>query len=110
MLRNVADEPHKSNEPMLIGELARASGLTVRTLQYYDRLGLLTPMDRGQNGYRLYGPAEAATLYRIRALRMLGLSLAEIASVLKADEPTTELSQLVGSQLTHVRTQRTAMA
>ena len=38
-----------------VGELARRSGLTVRTLHHYHAIGLLTPSARADNGYRLYG-------------------------------------------------------
>ena len=51
-----------------IGEVARASGLTVRTLHHYDEIGLLVPSARSDAGYRLYGPAE---LQRLRTLREL---------------------------------------
>src|SRR4051794_34659391 len=65
-----------------IGELARATGLTVRTLHHYDAIGLLAPSERAYNGYRLYDAAAVERLYRIRALRALGLSLDEIRVVL----------------------------
>ncbi len=63
-----------------IGELAKATGLTVRT--HYDELGLLEPSERTEAGYRLYGEADVERLYRILALRRLGLGLEEIGSVL----------------------------
>lgn len=45
-----------------IGELAGATGLTVRTLRHYDRVGLLRPSDRSPSGYRLYGSEEVQRL------------------------------------------------
>src|SRR5690348_586069 len=65
-----------------IGELARAAGVTVRTLHHYDALGLLVPSARTESGYRLYGAADVERLYRIRALAGLGLPLDEVARVL----------------------------
>ena len=65
-----------------VGELARATGVTVRTLHHYDALGLLTPAARTDAGYRLYDEADVERLYRIRALRALGLSLDEVAATL----------------------------
>ncbi|MGH2907848.1 MAG: MerR family transcriptional regulator, partial [Solirubrobacteraceae bacterium] len=56
-----------------IGELAAASGLSVRALRHYDELGLLTPSERTDSGYRLYSETEVRRLYRIVALRRLGL-------------------------------------
>lgn len=68
-----------------IGELAAASGLSVRALRHYDELGLLIPAERSSSGYRLYAAAEVERLYRITALRGLGLGLEAIASALDGD-------------------------
>lgn len=65
-----------------IGELAKRTGLTVRTLHHYDEMGLLSPSIRSDGGYRLYGRDDVARLYRILALRQLGLPLAEIGACL----------------------------
>lgn len=56
-----------------VGALARATGLTVRTLHYYDEIGLLQPSARLAGGHRLYGAADVGRLYRIIRLRQLGL-------------------------------------
>jgi DNA-binding transcriptional MerR regulator len=61
-----------------VGELAQATGLTVRTLHHYDRIGLLKPSARNAGGHRLYREADVVTLYRIIALRGLGLRLDQI--------------------------------
>ncbi len=58
-----------------VGELARATGVTVRALHHYDSLGLLVPSERTYTGYRLYGTADVRRLYGIVALRRLGLRL-----------------------------------
>jgi DNA-binding transcriptional MerR regulator len=68
-----------------IGELARATGLTVRTLHHYDEIGLLVPSERTQAGYRLYGEDDVRRLYEIRALRDLGIPLGEIPGALDGD-------------------------
>ncbi len=68
-----------------VGELAKSSGLTVRTLHHYDAIGLLRPSGRSVSGYRLYNRADVARLHGIQALRHLGLSLREIASMLASD-------------------------
>src|ERR671917_249522 len=65
-----------------IGEVARASGLTVRTLHHYDEIGLLVPSARSEAGYRLYSDADVRRLYRILALRAMGFPLEEIAATL----------------------------
>jgi DNA-binding transcriptional MerR regulator len=68
-----------------IGELARATGLTVRTLHHYDEIGLLVPSERTQAGYRLYGEQDVRRLYEIRVLRDLGIPLGEIPDALDGD-------------------------
>jgi DNA-binding transcriptional MerR regulator len=65
-----------------IGELAEATGLTVRTLHHYDDIGLLPATERTDSGHRVYGRDEVQRLYRIVALRQLGLSLEDIKRVL----------------------------
>ena len=77
-----------------IGELAAATGVTVRALHHYDRLGLLTPRERTDSGYRLYGREELERLYAIVALRELGLSLAQIAGFLDDPRPGIERAKL----------------
>jgi DNA-binding transcriptional MerR regulator len=66
-----------------VGELAAAAGLTVRTLHHYERVGLLAAGTRTEGRQRLYAERDVRRLYRIRALRDLGLPLAEIARVVE---------------------------
>src|SRR3954470_23562305 len=68
-----------------IGEVAAATGLTVRTLHHYDEIGLLRPAERSEAGYRLYSDDDVRRLYRIVAFRRLGLALDEIGALLEAD-------------------------
>ncbi|MBW8481394.1 MerR family transcriptional regulator [Actinomadura parmotrematis] len=68
-----------------IGELARATGLTVRTLHHYDRLGLLSPRARTAGGHRCYSGADVRRLHHIVALRGLGLPLEEIGTLLDGE-------------------------
>jgi DNA-binding transcriptional MerR regulator len=72
-----------------IGELARATRVTVRTLHHYDRLGLLVPSSRTSGGHRCYTGEDVRRLHRIIALRSFGLSLEEIGRTLEqtADDP-----------------------
>jgi DNA-binding transcriptional MerR regulator len=73
----MADNEHTTWK---IGELARATGLTVRTLHHYDEIGLLAPGRRTYGGHRLYTADDVRRLYRVVALRALGLSLDEVAA------------------------------
>ncbi|PCE24628.1 MerR family transcriptional regulator [Burkholderia ubonensis] len=81
-----------------VGELAKRSGLTVRTLHHYHAIGLLTPSARADNGYRLYDRDDIARLHQIQALRRFGLSLAEIGDYLY--QPGAPLVDLVAKQIT----------
>jgi DNA-binding transcriptional MerR regulator len=68
-----------------VGALAEASGLTVRTLHHWDEIGLLRPAERSAAGHRRYSAADVERLYRIVALRGLGLSLEAIGAALDSD-------------------------
>jgi DNA-binding transcriptional MerR regulator len=67
---------------LTVKQLAAISGVTVRTLHYYDEVGLLKPAAVGANGYRLYGRNELLRLQRILFHRELGVPLSEIAELL----------------------------
>jgi DNA-binding transcriptional MerR regulator len=82
-----------------VGALAGATGLTVRTLHHYDAIGLLVPEERSPSGRRLYSPADVRRLYRIVALRQLGLSLDDIAAILDRD---SDLARAIREHLTRV--------
>jgi DNA-binding transcriptional MerR regulator len=70
---------------MRIGDVAAATGVTVRALRHYDELGLLVPSERTAAGCRLYAGAELDRLYRILALRRMGFALEAIGAVLDGD-------------------------
>ena len=67
-----------------VGEVAVLTRVSIRTLHHYDDIGLLCPGERTDAGYRLYGPADLARLYRILTYRDLGFPLAEISRLLNA--------------------------
>lgn len=66
-------------EDLRIGDVERRTGLTQRTLRYYEELGLLTP-DRDAGGRRRYGSEELDRLYRVRLLSELGTALADVSA------------------------------
>ena len=80
-----------------VGELAAATGLTVRTLHYYDEIGLLVSSGRTEAGHRLYDDADVERLYRISLLRRLGLPLGEIGRAL--DDPAWNLRAAMAAHL-----------
>jgi DNA-binding transcriptional MerR regulator len=71
-----------------IGELASATGLTVRTLHHYEQIGLLDAPSRSEGHQRLYDGHAVKRVQRILALRDLGLPLAEIAQLLDDEHAT----------------------
>ena len=65
------------------GEFAQLTGVTVRALHHYDRLGILKPSRYSPAGYRLYRESDVARLEQIVALKLIGFSLNEIKKILK---------------------------
>src|SRR5690554_2808276 len=66
-----------------INEVAKMSGVSTRTLRYYDEIGLLSPLKIRSNGYRIYGTNELNTLQQILFYREFELPLEEIKKLLK---------------------------
>ena len=83
-----------------VGALAQAAGLTVRTLHYYDEIDLLSPSRRSDAGHRAYTEDDVDRLFRICALRRLGLPLNAIARAL--DGGSWTLSAALTAQLEQV--------
>jgi DNA-binding transcriptional MerR regulator len=69
-------------ECLKVGELARRTGLSIRTLHHYDEIGLVKPSRHSESGYRLYTVADIARLQQVLSLRQLGFSLEEISGCL----------------------------
>ena len=92
-----------------IRDLAKATGLTSRTLRHYEQIGLLLPLRVASNGYRFYGDAEISRLYRILSLRAIELPLATIQLAL--DNKTSLADAIMDAfnnqlQVTYSRTQQ----
>lgn len=71
---------------LTVKQLARSSGISVRTLHHYHEIGLLPPALIGGNGYRYYGQDEALRLQQILFWREFGMRLADIAAVLDSPD------------------------
>ncbi|MFJ3308185.1 MerR family transcriptional regulator [Streptomyces sp. NPDC086549] len=80
-----------------IGELARSTGLTVRTIRYWSDEGVLSPVTRSTGGYRLYDAEAVARLELIRTLRELGLGLDHVRQVLAGE---TTVAQVAAAHVT----------
>ncbi|WP_282694611.1 HEAT repeat domain-containing protein [Streptomyces sp. CC208A] len=86
---------------MLIGEVARRSGVSARMLRHYESLGLVRPSGRTGSGYREYRDEDIRRIFHIESLRSLGLSLREVARAL--DDPGFTPAQLVGELVDQTR-------
>jgi len=86
-------------EFLTIGELARAAGLTAKTVRFWSDQGLLPPAGRTPAGYRLYGPGALARLGLIRALRDLGVGLAGVRKVLDREITLGEVAAVHAAAL-----------
>ena len=93
MAHRRAPAPPASDDPYLqIGEVAERTGLTQRTLRFYEEKGLLKPPTRMEGGFRLYSEADIQRLERIKRLQqLLGFSLAEIKEMVDAGEVKMQL-------------------
>ncbi|MET8846884.1 MerR family transcriptional regulator [Amycolatopsis sp. NPDC004625] len=82
---------------MLIGEVARRSGVSSRMLRHYDSLGLVRPTGRTVGGYREYSEADIRRIFHVEGLRSLGMSLRQVARALAdpAFTPATLVGDLV---------------
>ena len=99
------------NQTLKIGQLAKLSGTTTKTIRYYELLGLLHEPERTDSGYRLYDEKDVERLTFIRKAKRLGLSLTDIGETLTLydsqqapcihvlallDRKIQEIDQLVG--------------
>ena len=89
--RNPSDVP--VDEPYLqIGEVAERTGVTQRTLRFYEEKGLLKPPSRMEGGFRLYSEEDITRVEQIKELQqLLGFTLAEIKEMIDADEVLSQL-------------------
>ncbi|MFI7611269.1 MerR family transcriptional regulator [Nonomuraea terrae] len=89
-----------------IGELARMTGSTVRTLHHYDEIGLLRASGRTASGHRRYTAEDLRRLYQVRTLRALGIPLEQIKGVLAASsQDLAGMHGLLAAQLRRLTAQ-----
>jgi DNA-binding transcriptional MerR regulator len=86
---------------VLIGEVAKRSGVSARMLRHYESLGLVRPSGRTGSGYRAYSSDDIRRIFHIESLRSLGLSLGEVGRAL--DDPAFTPSALVGELIGRTR-------
>ncbi len=83
-------DPHP--QLLTIGQLARRTGLAVRTIRYWSDVGALPPAGRSDGGYRLYDAESVARLELVRTLRELGIGLGDVHRVLSGDSTVAEVA------------------
>lgn len=90
---------------LTIGAVARAAGVNVETVRFYQRRALLAEPDRPHGSIRRYGPADVARVKFVKAAQRLGFSLDEVAGLLELDDGThcAQARQLAEAKLADVR-------
>lgn len=84
---NAPEEPASQQAYLQIGEVAERTGVTQRTLRFYEEKGLLRPPSRMDGGFRLYSEDDVRRVEQIKRLQsLLGFTLAEIKEMVEAEE------------------------
>lgn len=93
---------------MQIQSLARQTGVSTKTIRYYEQIGILPPPARSPNGYRQYAPADMDRLQLVAGARRLDISLAEIKEILEMKDqnqaPCTRLLDVLGQKEKEIHT------
>ncbi len=92
-------------ETLTIGAFARAAGVNVETIRFYQRKGLLSEPERPIGGIRRYGPADVGRVKFVKSAQRLGFKLEEVAQLLKLEDGTHchEAADLAAAHLADVR-------
>ena len=85
------------------GEIAKLCGVTVRTVQYYDKRGILVPSELSEGGRRLYSEDDVKRMKVICFLRDLGLSIDSIRQLLAEEDPGSVIRLLLDQQETELK-------
>ena len=88
---------------MTVGQVAKKMNVTVRTLQYYDREGLLSPSAESHGGRRLYSDHDVIKLHQILSLKHLGFSLDEIKNHLVSLNTPADVADALAGQADAIR-------
>lgn len=108
----VASKEH-SDAGVRIGDLAKASGHSTKTLRFYEQVGLIQPAQRTAAGYRLYNPEVIERLALVRNAQDLGFTLEDVRNILDAGDagkdPCVHTLELVDRQLERLTAQATRL-
>ena len=102
------------DKSLKIGEVASLSGLSVKTIRYYEEIGLLVPtVERSESGYRLFNPSVLTRLSFVKRAQSLGLSLSEIREILEIRDrgrlPCGEVKQCLEAKVEAINQQIAAL-
>lgn len=86
------------------GEFAKRANVSIRTIRYYDKVGILKPTVINESGYRLYSESDYARLQKILSLKFLGYSLEEITEITKNDKDSDYIKKSLQLQLRLIKT------
>ncbi|GAY78239.1 transcriptional regulator, MerR family [Sporolactobacillus inulinus] len=89
-------------EYLKVGELAELTGLTIRTLRYYDQIQLFSPSEYTESGHRLYTKSDLTNLQQILSLKQMGLSLDDIKEVMEDREKNSAIN-IIETQIDRLR-------
>ena len=100
----------RKEEWMTPGQFASKAGVTIRTVRFYDKIGLLKPSHRASSGHRYYTKRDLAKLQRILTLKYIGFTIDEIRRMIRDDGKETDLkeslriqSTIIGQKMEHLR-------
>ncbi|TAK51330.1 MAG: Hg(II)-responsive transcriptional regulator [Gammaproteobacteria bacterium] len=101
-----------NQDSLTIGAMARAAGVNVETIRFYQRKGLLAEPDRPVGGIRRYVSADVARLQFVKAAQRLGFNLDEVGQLLKLEDGThcSEAAELAALRLADVRSKLADLA
>jgi len=91
------------NPLMKIGEVAKKTGVSLRTIRYYEELGLITPTDRSKGGFRLYGGDALSRIHIIQSLQELELSLKAIKALTTLKDKNRTKGELARNLLSRLK-------
>jgi len=97
-----SDSGHR-DKAMKIGEVARKTGVSLRTIRYYEELRLIAPRSRSRGGFRLYDGEAISRIRLIQSLQELGLSLKEIKTLIALKRKNKSRGELARNLLARLR-------
>lgn len=95
----------KNKDLLTVGEIAKEMNITVRTLQYYDKHGLLKPSSKSEGGRRLYTKKDMVKLHQILSLKYLGFTLEEIKDKIFSLDSSEEVAKILENQAITIKKQ-----